>query len=182
MEVNEVSNNYKVNYVCNKAIIGIARGNIDALSDVYDSIGKQVYFIPYSVLKNHHDAEDVLQEVLCEIVKCAHTYKPMSNARAWILSIARNQALKYLRDKKMHISLDDIENDPRFSYDVSFISNMTLFDALNSLTDDERQVVLLHIESGMKFREIADFLCITSDAAQKRYQRALKKLKAYYSN
>jgi len=40
----------------------------------------------------------------------------------------------------------------------------------------------LHIESGMKFREIADFLCITSDAAQKRYQRALKKLKAYYSN
>ena len=82
----------------------------------------------------------------------------------------------------MHKSLDDIENDPQFSYDVSFISNMTLFDALNSLTDDERQVVLLHIESEMKFREIADFLCITSDAAQKRYQRAIKKLKAYYSN
>ena len=62
-----MSNNFKVNYVCNKAIIGIARGNIDALSDVYDSIGKQVYFIAYSVLKNHHDAEvrwfmDITQE------------------------------------------------------------------------------------------------------------------------
>ena len=41
-----MSNNFKVNYVCNKAIIGIARGNIDALSDVYDSIGKLYLVFP----------------------------------------------------------------------------------------------------------------------------------------
>lgn len=180
-EVDEVSDNFKVNFVCNKAIVGVAKGNIDALSDIYDSIGKQIYFIAYSVLKNHHDAEDVLQEVLCEIVKCAHTYKPMSNARAWILSIARNQALKYRRDKKTHLSFDDLENDIQLSYDISFISNLTLFDALRSLSDDEKQVVMLHVESGLKFREISDLMGITSEAAQKRYQRAIKKLKAYYS-
>ncbi len=76
-----MSSNFKINYVCNKAIVGIAKGNIDALSDIYDIIGKQIYFIAYSILKNYHDAEDAMQEALYEIVKCSNTYKPMSNAR-----------------------------------------------------------------------------------------------------
>jgi len=173
--------NLKINVVCNNAIIGITRGDINALSDIYDVIGKQIYFIAYSVLKNHHDAEDVLQDVLCEIVKNAHTYIPMSNARAWILAIARNQALKCRRDKKTNLSFDEIENESQYSYDIPFVSNLTLFDALKSLSDEEKQVVMLHIESELKFREISEMLEITSSAAQKRYQRAMKKLKAYYS-
>lgn len=176
-----MSLNIKINFVCNKAIIGIAKGNINALSDIYDTIGRQIYFIAYSVLKNHHDAEDILQEVLCEIAKCAHTYRPMSNARAWILSIARNKALKYRRDKKEHLPFDEIENYSRYSYDISFISDLTLSDAFKGLSDQERQVVMLHVESGLKFKEISELTGISSAAAQKKYQRALKKLNAYYS-
>ena len=78
------------------------------------------------------------------------------------------------------MSLEDVENDSKLSYDVSFTSDLNLFYAFGSLNEDERQVVMLHVESGMKFRKIADFLSITSDAAQKRYQRTVKKLKAYY--
>ena len=78
------------------------------------------------------------------------------------------------------MSLEDVGNDSKLSYDVSFTSDLNLFYALGSLNEDERQVVMLHVESGMKFRKIADFLSITSDAAQKRYQRTVKKLKAYY--
>ena len=177
-----MSSNIKINFVCNNAIIGIAKGNIDALSDIYDQMGKQIYFVAYSILNDHHDAEDVLQKVLYEIVINAHTYKPMSNARAWILSIARNQALKYLRDKKNFLPLDDIENESEYSYDMSFTENLTMFDALNSLSEEDRQIVLLHIESGLKFREISELMNISNSSAQKRYQRAIKKLKAYYQN
>lgn len=176
-----MSGNGQINRICGNAIVGIARGDMHALSDIYDSMGRQIYFVAYSLLKNHHDAEDILQTVLCEISTSAHSFKPMSNARAWILSIARNQALKHRRDEKAHLSFDEIENESQYADDRSFLSDLTMFDAMKALSDDERQVVLLHIESGLKFREISQLLGITSASAQKRYQRGMKKLKAYYA-
>ncbi len=174
--------NIKINYICDKAIVGVAQGDMNALSDIYDSIGKQVYFVAYSILKNHNDAEDILQQVFCEIVKNAHAYRSGSNARAWILSIARNQALKYLRDKKTCIPLEDVTNSFECSEaDEDFISNLTMFEALKVLSEQDRQIVLLHIEGGMKFKEIANLLNITVDSAKKKYQRALKKLSTYYN-
>ena len=129
-----------------------------ALSDIYDSMGRQICFVAYSLLKNHHDAEDILQTELCEISTSAHSFKPMSNARAWILSIARNQALKHRRDEKAHLSFDEIGNERQYADDRSFLPDLTMFDVMTALSDNERQVVLLHIKSGLKFRVILQLL------------------------
>ncbi len=171
-----------VNRVCDRAIGAIAEGNNQALSDIYDCMGKQIYFIAYSILKNHHDAEDVLQAVLIEIIESSPAYEKGSNARAWIMSIARNTALKACRERKPNVSLEDISEDARFAADDSeFLSSLTMFEALKTLPAEESEIVLLHIESGMKFREIGALLGITGATAQKKYRRALAKLKKYYS-
>lgn len=173
---------FYVNHVCDKAIVGITEGDVNALSVIYDHLGRQIYFIAYSVLHHHHDAEDVLQQTLCEIVKNAHAYRKGSNARAWVLGIARNQALKLNRDRKAYIPIEELENDARYAErDDALLSSLTMFDALNTLSDEEQQIVLLRIESDLKFKEIAELLQITTAAAEKKYQRALKKLKTYYS-
>ena len=180
-EVTKVSENSKINRVCDRAIVGITEGDPDALSVIYDSIGRQIYFAAYSLLKNHEDAEDVLQNVLIEIVNSAASYRRGSSARAWILAIAKNQALKYMRDSKSTIPLDDLENDDGHAAgDDGLLSSLTMFDALKTLSDEEQTLILLHIESGFKFHEIAELLNITKASAEKKYQRALKKLKAYY--
>ena len=173
---------FYVNHVCDKAIVGIAEGDVNALSVLYDQLSRQIYFVAYAILKTHHDAEDVLQQTLCEIVKNAHRYRKGSNARAWVLGIARNQALNACRDRKAYISLEEAENDVRYAEtDAELLSSFTMFDALRTLSGEEEQIVLLRIESGLKFKEIAELLHITVSSAEKKYQRALKKLKTYYS-
>ncbi len=171
----------KINRACDRAISEIAEGRKEALSDIYDCMGKQIYFIAYSILKNHHDAEDVLQEVLLNIVKESRAYEKGSNARAWILSIARNLALKSGRDRKTYIPSDILADDARYADDDGeFLSQLTMFDALKTLSEEESGIVLLHIESGLKFREIGEMLEIKTATAQKKYRRALAKLKKYY--
>ena len=173
---------FYVNHVCDKAIVGIAEGDVNALSVLYDQLSRQIYFVAYAIVKNQHDAEDVLQQTLCEIVKNAHRYQKGTNARAWVLGIARNQALLVCRDRKTHVPLETLENDTQYAEkDEELLSSLTLFDALRTLSEEEQQIVLLRIESGLKCKEIAELLQITVSAAEKKYQRALKKLKTYYS-
>ena len=173
---------FYVNHVCDKAIVGIAEGDVNALSVLYDQLSRQIYFVAYAIVNNHHDAEDVLQQTLCEIVKNAHRYQKGTNARAWVLGIARNQALLVCRERKTHVSLETLENDTQYAEkDEELLSSLTLFDALRTLSEEEKQIVLLRIESGLKCKEIAELLHITVSAAEKKYQRALKKLKTYYS-
>ncbi|MCH5184259.1 MAG: sigma-70 family RNA polymerase sigma factor [Oscillospiraceae bacterium] len=175
---------FYVNHVCDKAIVGIAEGDVNALSVLYDQLSRQIYFVAYAIVNNHHDAEDVLQQTLCEIVKNAHRYQKGTNARAWVLGIARNQALLVCRDRKAYLPLEELENDAsayRAEKDAELLSSLTMFDALNTLSEEEKQIVLLRIESGLKCKEIAELLHITVSSAEKKYQRALKKLKTYYS-
>ena len=47
---------------------------------------------------------------------------------------------------------------------------------LDSLQDDERQIVVLHALSGMKHREIASFLQLPLPTVLSKYRRAIKKL------
>ncbi len=175
--------NHKTDLICDRALCAIAGGDRNALSDIYDCMGKQIYFLAYSILKDHHDAEDVLGEVLCELAENAAAYKKGSHARAYILSVARNQALKMHRDKKNHLPLDEISEDARYARsDDEFISRLTMFDALKTLSEKESEIVLLHIESGMKFREIGEMLGLKTATAQKKYRRALAKLREYYES
>ena len=164
-------NRHRINQICERALAGITRGERDALSMIYDAIGKQIYFLAYSLLQNHHDAEDVLQQTLIEIVRSAHTYRKGENASAWILAIARNQALKLGRSRKT-VPLAEIETEAQ-----AFDTSLTLDEALATLESDERQVVVLHVFSGMKHKEIAELLQISVSSAEKKYQRAIAKLR-----
>ncbi len=171
----------KTDLICDCALCALAEGDRNALSEIYDCMGKQIYFLAYSILKDHHDAEDVLGEVLCELANKASVYKKGTSPRAWILSIARNFALKAYRDRKNHLPLDEISEDARYAGDDSeFLSRLRMLDAIRTLSDEEGEIVLLHIESGMKFREIGEIMGLKPATAQKKYRRALAKLREYY--
>ena len=167
--------NFLINQICEKAIAGITRGERDALSAIYDSIGRQVYYLAYSMLQNHHDAEDVLQQTLIELVRCAHTYQKGAGARAWILGIARNQSRKLARDRR-EVPSEEIDTGHH-----PFETNLTMEEALATLGEEERRIVILRVFSDMKYKEIAAELQITTAAAEKKYQRAIQKLKQYYT-
>ena len=65
---------YADNAACDKAIRSICEGEPGALAVLYDKLHRSVFALAVSICGNRYDAEDVLQDTLCEIVKSAPAY------------------------------------------------------------------------------------------------------------
>lgn len=168
----------KVNIVCEDAIIAISKGDREALSVVYDSMSRMIFSVALAVTGSTADAEDVLQDTMVGIVKSAHSYKQGTNARAWILSIARNRAIDMVRKRKNAIPLEEIEHLPDPMQEPSCTESV--LELLAPLHTEDRQLVMLRLHYELTFEEISDVLGISLSAAQKRYQRAIQKLQKYH--
>ncbi|HCX03996.1 MAG TPA: RNA polymerase sigma factor, partial [Clostridiales bacterium] len=127
------------------------------------------------------DTLDILQDTYLKIKSAAHLYKPMGKPLAWMFTIAKNLYLEKIRKEKRVVDLKDeyIEN----SINLSFVSDpedrMVLETALEVISDEEREIVMMFAVGGMKHKEIARNLDLPLSTELSKYHRALKKLKVH---
>lgn len=156
----------------------IAKGDMEAFHELYESASKSVYGFALSILKNSHDAEDVLQETFLKVYYSSAEYVPQGKPMAWIFTITRNLALTKLRENSKRTDYDDAHPE---SIDFSSVSSaderMLIESVFSVLTDEEKQVLVLHAVSGMKHREIASVLELPLNTVLSKYHRAVKKLR-----
>lgn len=159
----------------------IAENDMAAFETFYRQTERILYAYVLSMLKNHDDALDVVQDTYLKIRAAAHLYKPMGKPMAWVFTIARNLSVSKLRFKTRNDSLevDDLENDLSFSYVTDHEDRLVLQTALKILSEEENQIILLHAISGFTHREIADSLGMKLSTVLSKYHRGLKKLKKY---
>lgn len=162
-------------------IDGISQGNTEALAQLYHVAGTSVFSYALSVLKNTHDAEDVLHDCFVRIYQSASGYRPNGKPMAWILTIAKNLCMDRLREQNKQKSIQDqdwkqyIDTNPAVTTDDRLI----LAACMEQLTDDERQIVVLHAVSGFLHREIAQLMGLTLSTVLSKYHRSIKKLKKH---
>ncbi len=160
-------------------IMEIARGNIDALAQFYKATDSSIYGFALSILKKPHEAEDVMHDAYLKIYEAADTYQPLGKPMAWILTIVRNLALSEFRLKeKSNLPLeDDRVISGSYDFTESTTDQIILDMALDTLTDEECQIVVLHSITGLKHREIAKILGLPLSTAISKYHRSLLKLR-----
>lgn len=159
--------------------IKIGENDMAAFEEFYRLTERSVYAFVLSILKNHDDALDVMQDTYLKIRAAAHLYQPMGKPMAWVFTIARNLAMSKLRSQKQNINVQvgDIENDLAFSYITDPEDRIILQTVLMILNDQEREIILLHAVSGLTHREIARNLDMPLSTVLSKYNRGLKKLK-----
>lgn len=159
-------------------------GDGEAFRLLYSLTDKAVYGFILSILKNHHDAEDVMQDTYLKIRESAHLYKPMGKPMAWVFIIARNCALMKIRQNKKVVELTPREDVDEKGFDQvsDWEDRLVLEAAFGVLSDTERQIVMLHAVSGIKHREIAEILELPLSTVLSKYARALSKLKKHLEN
>lgn len=164
-----------------RLLIDVASGNQDALAALYHRTRAAVYALALSILKNIHDAQDVTQDVFVRVWDSAPQYRPQGSPMAWLLTITRNLARMKLRQSARHVALDDAQWEaiPADAPNVTPEDRHLLQTALATLTDEERQVVMLHAVTGLKHREIAALLEMPLATVLSKYHRALKKLRHF---
>lgn len=160
-------------------IWNIANGNEKAFHELYEATRTAVYGFALSIVKNHQDAEDVMQETYISVFRSACSYQGQGKPMAWVLRIARNHGLMKLRDHKKHqaLSVDEMANWLEGQRQLSSEDKIVLETAMKVLKEDERQIIVLHSLSGIKHKEIAELLDMKLSTVLSKYHRGLKKMR-----
>ncbi|MBE6799901.1 MAG: RNA polymerase sigma factor [Ruminococcaceae bacterium] len=160
-------------------IYQVAQKSDIAFAKLYKLTSDAVYGFALSVLKNTHDAEDVLQDCFINIYNAAPNYRSDGKPMAWILTITRNLCYQRLRKnaKISDIPEEDWERYLDSKEGISVEDKMIISACMNILSDDERQIVILHAVAGFKHKQIAHILDMHLSTVLSKYNRALKKLK-----
>jgi RNA polymerase sigma factor (sigma-70 family) len=159
-------------------------GEPEAFGFIVDKYKESIYAFAYTKLGNFHDAEDVTQEVLIKAFRKLNTLKSYDSLPAWLYAITSNLCKDFLRSKSKRPDQDFIEdNDPNIldrdsanTYREDLIIEL-LHDALDTLPEIYRQVLVLHYLGNMNSSEIADFTGIAQSSVRTRLTRARELLK-----
>lgn len=165
--------------ILDKCIEKIADKDNEALAELYVKTSTSVYSFALSILKNTYDAEDVLHDCYLNVYSAAGGYCSTGKPLAWIITITRNLCLHKIRERKKtsDIPQECWEQYIEVNENMSSEDRIVLSECMNRLTDEERQIVVLHVVSGFKHREIAQILSLRLSTVLSKYNRALKKLK-----
>lgn len=160
-------------------LAGVARGDRQALAELYSAARGAVYALALGILKNADDAQDVTQDAFVRIWDSAGAYRPQGSPMAWILTVTRNMALMRLRQTNRIQPLAEEEWNAIPARDTGLPpeDRALLQTALGALGDMDRQIVLLHAVSGLKHRQIGQLLGLPLATVLSKYHRALKKMR-----
>ena len=157
----------------------MAEGCFEALEELYLHTKTAVYGFALSILKHPQNAEDVMQETYLRLYQAAASYRPQGKPMAWILTVVRNLSLKKIQEQPRDVL--PIDEDWQIADSADFTSESAertlLQGALEHLSEEERQIVLLHSLTGLKHREIAELLHLPLSTVLSKHHRALSKLK-----
>lgn len=151
-----------------------AIGDDKAFEKLYLKTRRGVYAFLYTYLKNRADTEDAVQTVYLKIKMGAGSFKQGTNGRAWILQIAKNHAIDVIRKNDRYLPLED---NAKILATAEFSDGSVIAAMQKALTEQEQQIIVLHVLWGYRHREIAQILDLPTGTITSKYKRAIEKLR-----
>jgi RNA polymerase sigma-70 factor (ECF subfamily) len=157
-------------------------GDAEAFGEIYDLLFDKIYRFIYFKTYHKETAEDITSRTFLKALGGINGFNP-NKARftTWIYRIARNAVIDYYRTRKKNSDIDDI-------WDIKDPSDMVLdletkeyiaklHTALNTLSPDVREIIILRIWEGMSYREIAGIVGKSEAGCKMAFSRAVKELR-----
>ncbi|OPZ94966.1 MAG: ECF RNA polymerase sigma factor SigH [Firmicutes bacterium ADurb.Bin419] len=156
-------------------IYRVSEGDIRALEKIFNEMKDSIFAFVLMRTNNRQLSEDILQETMLQIYNSAKSYKKFSNPKAWILTIARNNAVSAIRktSREQELNIQKDNNTTSLLID----SKINAMEMLSVLSEDQREIVILHAISGLKHKEIAKLLDIPLGTVCWKYNESIKILR-----
>lgn len=163
----------------------VARGDQQAFLTLYDRHVARVYGLTLHIMGDAMLAEEVTQDTFLKVWSRAHTYLAgRGSFISWLLTIARYTALDRLRLESRRPVLSN-SDDPEDAWNaIPAPDNQpdearwrSLYFAVQSLPDEQRQVIELAYYQGMSQSEIADVLNWPLGTVKTRVRTAMQSLR-----
>ena len=163
----------------NELVKQLQNGNIEAFDDIYYQTKNIVYYSIFIILKDCQLSEDIMQDTYLKALSKIHSYRRKAHFKSWLVTIAKNLAINEFNRRKREMLIDIGENEYIFGSCASTAENEVLINQIFTvLSDDEKEVVMLHVIGDLKHREIAKLLNKPIGTITWLYNKAIKKLKS----
>jgi RNA polymerase sigma-70 factor (ECF subfamily) len=164
-------------------IIRLQSGDDAALAKLYELLASNVYSLALQMLRNHEDAEEVLQDSFVKLHQNAERFNPdFGSARAYLYTIARNEARMRLRAKQSRPNkLAEIDlHDPSSSFEAQTTDHdarIVVASALEHLESSDKHLLEAAFFQGYSHQELSDQTGLALGTVKSRLRRALLKLR-----
>jgi RNA polymerase sigma-70 factor (ECF subfamily) len=160
-------------------------GDEAALARIYEKYKNDLLRIAAGLLNRTSAAEDIVHDVFVSLAQSADKLKLGGNLKGYLATCVVNRVRNSNRIQKRQQSVNLDETEPVVSGpdrpDSWIVRNEDL-DRLNAamaqLPYAQREVVLLHVQGGMKFRAIAESQNASINTVQSRYRYGIDKLRS----
>jgi RNA polymerase sigma-70 factor (ECF subfamily) len=161
-----------------QAVARAKAGDSEGLHFLYVRYADDVLRYVASFVRDHHDAEDITQNVFAKLMTAIKKYEQREVPfDAWILRVARNASLDHLRAKRA-IPTEEVRVTDTGRAQTSLDRGQALREALEQLPDDQREVLVLRHIIGLSPVEIAGTLDKSESSVHGLHHRGRRTLRA----
>ena len=158
-----------------------AKGDAKAFDQLYARHRAPLYRYFIRQVNNPATANDLYQGAWEKIIKARHSFRPKAPFKVWMYRIAHNHLVDHFRrlrpeDSVEPDTLTDTQPDPSKGA-IENEQNELLRTGINALPVDQRNTLLLKLESGLKLEEIASVTGVGRETVKSRLRYAVNYLK-----
>jgi RNA polymerase sigma factor (sigma-70 family) len=161
------------------------RGDRLALQAIYEKYKDDLVTMAAALLMDVIAAEDVVHDVFVSFIESAEKFRLTGSLKGYLATCVANKARNRLKANQRHNG-GTIEDTIQTAADSSNPSYRAIFGeesqrlvrALEQLPYQQREVIILHCNSGLKFREIAACQNLSLNTIQGQYRYGMDKLRS----
>lgn len=156
-------------------------GDRQSFARLVERYWDRLYRWLYHMTRDRHAAEDLTQETFLKALAAVKSFRPGSNFRAWVFRIGHNNFVNQKRgDRRTKHQLSEDAAAPGFGEAEATAENREALEAVGravaDLPHDFRAALMLRVEEGLSFRDVAKVLGTTEETARWRVFKARQKL------
>ncbi len=164
----------------------------ELINKIFSKMNVKLYNISFKILNNKFDAEDAVIQTFLNISDNIEKISnlPCPQIEPYCVVILKNESINIIRksrkvefEENIDYLYQNLHHDEVYNLEEEFMKTADkeiLLSCINRLSDDEKNLIYLRFLNELSFKQISKLLDITEEAAKKRGQRILKKLRAYY--
>jgi RNA polymerase sigma factor (sigma-70 family) len=163
-------------------ILKFNRGNRKALRSIYEKYKDDLVTLAAALLTDVASAEDVVHDVFVGFIESSWKFRLTGSLKGYLATCVannarnRNKAGRRHQNRQAGTVIQDASRPDTAAMFGEELRQLSL--ALEQLPYEQREVLLLHSYSGMKFKAIAKQQNVSINTVQGRYRYALDKLRS----
>ncbi|HBO34053.1 MAG TPA: hypothetical protein DD636_04850 [Anaerolineaceae bacterium] len=158
----------------------VVHSDESAFAEIYSRYSLRIYRYVYNRVGDMAGAEDLTSQVFLDALEHIDNYRPNGSFAAWLFTIARRRSVDYFRHSHPNQSLEDDQvsiNPDVLEQIIKKEERTRLIKIIQSLDNDDQELLRLRYAAGLSFLDIAAVLNRTPASVKMAFYRLIEKIK-----